>query len=249
MRRNQASPRLSANSLQLGLQGIIFLDHSAGHQSSLVLGNDYLIGSRSANGVGVALLPGSRNDFQVWIQRSRSHGDVQIVGVVVDHNADSLRTLNSSRLQNVVPLRVSLDDHEAVFQEFTIKSFVGFNEDKRNLEAAQLIHYRAANLTVSANNEMAFYLFEADFVDHGFPNLRPVPAEDGDRNPLCNPDLKGKNSHEDKQGKEFSAVVNGVVIDRVRIEDPEQSILPAQTLQLHVNPHTQKAEAREEQEG
>src|ERR1700678_3366071 len=198
MRRSEAPPSLSANSLQVGLQGIVFLNHSPSHQSAFVLRDDHFVGSRIADGVGVPLLPGSRNDFQIWIQRSRSHGDVQIIGIVVDHNADSLRSLNSGGLQNIVTLRISLDDHEPVFEEFPIKPFVGFNQDKRNLKAAQLIHHGTTDLAISANNKVAFYLFEADFVHHGFPNLRPMPAEDRDRNPLCNPDLKSKDSHKDK---------------------------------------------------
>jgi hypothetical protein len=75
-----------------------------------------------------------------------------------------------------------------------------------------------------------------------------MPAEDRDRYPLRNPYLKDKNSHKDEPGKKLGGIVHGVLIDRVRIQDPEQSILPAQPLEPHVVAHTQKAESCEEQE-
>jgi hypothetical protein len=62
---------------------------------------------------------------------------------------------------------------------------------KGNLQI-QLIHHGATDLAISANHEVAFPLFEADFVHYGFPNLRSMPAEDRDRYPLRNPYLKGK---------------------------------------------------------
>jgi hypothetical protein len=62
-----------------------------------------------------------------------------------------------------------------------------------------------------------------------------MPAEDRDRYPLRNPYLKGKNSPKDEQGKKLGGIVHGVVIDRVRIQDPEQSILPAQPLEPPVD--------------
>ena len=118
-----------------------------------------------------------------------------------------------------------------------------------NLNAAQLIDHSSTDLAVSANNEMAFYLFEADFVDHGFPDLRPMPAEDRDRDPLCNPDLERKNSHKDEQGKKLRSVVHAMVIDGVRIQYPKSRILPSQVLQPHVHPNAQNSESRQEQEG
>src|SRR5208282_987875 len=248
MRRRGFGAAAAANLLQVGLQRIIFLDHSAGHEAAFVLGDDDLIGSRIAYDVGVTLLAGAGNDFHVGIEGSGGDGDVEVIGIVIDHNADSQGALNARGLQDVVTFGVSLNDHEAVFQEFAVEAFVGFNEDEGNLDAAQLIDHSATDLAVAANDEVPFHFFEADFVHHGFPNLRAMPAEDCDRNPLRNPHLKGKNSDKDEQGKKLGGIVHAMVIDGVGVEDPEGGILPTQALQPHIHAHTQKAESRQEQD-
>src|SRR6202790_4466184 len=131
----RSSAALATNSLQVGLHGIVFLDHSSGHQATFVLWNNHLIGSRIAYRVRVTLLSRAGNDFHVWIQGSRGDCDVKIVRIIILSNADSSRALNSRGLQDIVTLRISLDDHDPIFQEFAVKPFVGFNKDKGNLEA------------------------------------------------------------------------------------------------------------------
>jgi hypothetical protein len=74
----------------------------------------------------------------------------------------------SRGLQDVVPFRISLNGHDFIFQELTLEPLVGFDEDKGNLQLVQLIHHCATDLAISANNEVAFHCFEADFVHHGF---------------------------------------------------------------------------------
>jgi hypothetical protein len=68
--------------------------------------------------------------FHVWTQRPGRDWDVQIVGIVVYHNADSPRTFNSRGSQDVVPFRISLNEHDSIFQELTVEPLVGFDENK-----------------------------------------------------------------------------------------------------------------------
>jgi hypothetical protein len=68
--------------------------------------------------------------FHVWIQRSGRDWDVQIVGIVVYHDADPPRAVNSRGLQDGVPFRISLNEHDFIFQELTVEPLVGFDEDK-----------------------------------------------------------------------------------------------------------------------
>src|SRR5579872_298407 len=243
--RNEAS---GANSLQIGFQRIVFLDHSPSHQTTLVLGNDHLVGSRSTYGVGISLLSGSGDNFYVRIEGSRGHGDVQIVRVVIDHNTDAHRPLNSGGLQHVVTFGISLYYHQPIFQQFAIQTFVGLNQHKRNLNATQLIDHGTSDLAVSTNNEVAFHLLQADFIHHRFPNLRSMPAENGDGNPLRNPDLKGKHTHENEEREKLGGVVHAMVIDGVRIQYPKSSILPSQFFKPHVHADAYQTESREEQE-
>ena len=111
---------------------IIFLNHSPRHQATFILGNDDLVGSRSPYSVGVALLSSPRNDFHIWIESSRGDCDVQIIRVVINHNTDSQRALNSGGLQDIVTLGISLNDDDPVFQKLSIQAFVGFNERRES---------------------------------------------------------------------------------------------------------------------
>ena len=76
---------------------VILLDHSAGHESAFVFGDDDFIGAGTADGIGVALLSGAGDDFDFGIERARGDSDVEIVGVVVDDDACLLYTSPSPR--------------------------------------------------------------------------------------------------------------------------------------------------------
>ena len=147
------------------MRGIITLDHASGHPASLILGNDDFIRSRTANGLGVALLASARDDLQVCIHRSGGHRDVEIVGIVIDHNADPRGAMNSSGQQNIVPFRIALDHEHSVFKQFPIESVVRFNQHKGDFEPLELIDNRAANLSKAANDEMILDLLYGDVVD------------------------------------------------------------------------------------
>src|SRR5580700_9241920 len=113
---------LATNSLQGGLHRGRFLNHSSSHQTAFILRNDDFIGPRVADRVRVTLLSWPGNDFHVWIQRPGRDCDVQIVGIVVYHDADSPRAVNSRGLQDVVPFLISLNDHDFIFQELTVRA-------------------------------------------------------------------------------------------------------------------------------
>src|SRR5271170_7087610 len=125
---------IRAGSFQVRLYGIVLLDHSPRHQAALIFRNDDFIRSRIADSIGVTLLPCPSNDFYVGVQRSCSHGDVEVVGVVIDDDTDSTRTFQSRRQENVVPFGIALDDQESILQEFAAQALVGLDQDKRDLE-------------------------------------------------------------------------------------------------------------------
>jgi len=97
---------------------VILLDHSAGHQSAFVFGDDDFVGARAADGVGVTLLAGAGDDFDFGIQRARGYGDVEVVGVVVDDDADAAGAVDAGLEQDVVAFGVALNDGNFVGQQF-----------------------------------------------------------------------------------------------------------------------------------
>ena len=113
-----------------------------------------------------------------------------------------------------------------LYEVITIKPIVRFDKNEGNFQAIELVHDGPAHLTVSANNEMIPYLFEFCVVDHQLPGLPSLPSKNGDENSLRDPDLKRKDAQEDKQGKKFRGILYFFVMDRMRMEDPEQGILP-----------------------
>src|SRR5579864_2435135 len=68
---------------------IILLNHSSGHEAAFVFRDDDLIRAGTSDGVGVPLLPCPGYDLGLGIERPRRHGDVEIIRVVVDDNANA----------------------------------------------------------------------------------------------------------------------------------------------------------------
>lgn len=120
--------------------------------------DDDFIGARVANRVCVALLAGARDDLCLGIQRTGGDRDAKIVGVTVDHDANTARPLDACLQQYVVALGGALDPQYAVVQQLTAESFVGLNQHKRNLQAGELVDPRPAHLAVSADDEMILEL-------------------------------------------------------------------------------------------
>ncbi len=83
---------------------IILRNPPAGHEAAFVLGDDDLVSARVAHGLGVADLAGAGDDSGLG-----SHGNVEVVAVVVDDDADASCAFDASGLKNVVAFGVALD--------------------------------------------------------------------------------------------------------------------------------------------
>jgi len=227
----------------------VFLDHSSHHHAAFVFGDDDLVGAGIPHRLGVTLLARPGDDPQLRVHRLGGHRDVEVVRIVVDHDADAACPRDPRRLQCVVALGVSMDDEDALFQQLVIKPLVCFDEDEGDIQAIELIHDGPAHLTVSANNEMIPYLFEVRVVDHQFPRLPSLFSENGDENALRDPDLEGEHSQVDHQGEELRGIPHFVVMDRMRMEDPEQGILPADAFEARVDQNAKNDEDGKKQDG
>ena len=83
-------------------------------------------------------------------------------------------------------------------------------------------------------------------VDHSPPGLHALTVENGDEQPFGHPDLEGENAKVNEDGKEFCGVADSTVFNRVRIDDPENRVLPAQAFETAVDQHTHQAEAEKD---
>src|SRR5580658_7659329 len=194
---------------------VILLDHPAGHQSAFVFGDDDFVGAGAADGVGVALLAGAGDDFDFGVEGARSDGDVEVVGVVIDDDADAAGAVDAGLEQDVVTLGVTLNDGDFVRQQLAVEAFVGFDQDEGDLEALQLVDDGAADLAVAADDEMVAEAVDVDFVDHGSPGLHAVAAENCEQDALGDPDLQGENSGIDEYREDLGGLVDGAVFNRM----------------------------------
>ena len=96
-------------SLQIRQHRIILRNHPAGHEAAFVLGDDDLVGARVAHGLSVAGLAGAGDDSSLGVQGLGSNGNVEVVAVVVDDDADPSRAFDASGVKNVVAFGVALD--------------------------------------------------------------------------------------------------------------------------------------------
>ena len=83
-------------------------------------------------------------------------------------------------------------------------------------------------------------------VDHSPPGLHALTVENGDEQPFGHPDLEGKNAKVNQDGKELRGVADSAVFKGVRIDDPENRVLPAQVFEVLVDEHTHQAEAEKD---
>jgi hypothetical protein len=60
------------------------------------------------------------------------------------------------------------------------------------------------------------------------------------------PDLEGENAKVNEDGKEFRGGADSAVFNRMRIDDPEKRILPAQAFEVLVDEQTHQTEAEKE---
>jgi len=114
---------------------IILRNHPAGHEAAFVLGDDDLVSARVAHGLGVADLAGAGDASGLG-----SHGNVEVVAVVVDDDADASCAFDASGLKNVVAFGVALDGENLILEELAAEDLAGFDEHERNLQAGELIH-------------------------------------------------------------------------------------------------------------
>src|SRR5437660_1802892 len=235
--------------LQTPQRRIIFLDHSSRHQAAFVFRDDDCIGGRVANRVCIALLAGARDDLCLGAQRAGGDRDVKIVGVTVDHDANAARPLNTGLHQNIVPLGVALDHQHTGVQQLTAEPLVGLDQHKRNLQAGELVDYRPAYLTVSADDEMILELRDVGVVDHGFPSLQTLPVEDRDQYPLRDPHLKCEHSHVHENRKQLCRSADRTVIDRMRMKDPKECVNGAEPLQPNIDRDAYQTEPSEHECG
>jgi len=104
-------------------------------------------------------------------------GDIEIVGVVVDDNADSAGALDAGGLKNVVPFGITLDDQNLFLKQFAAKVRICFDEDERDLQAGKLIDHGPSHLAVTTDDEVIAAFGNVDVVDHGSPGLHALAVE------------------------------------------------------------------------
>src|SRR5260370_36414486 len=125
-------------------------NHPAGHEAAFVLGDDDLVGARVAHGLGVAGLAGAGDDSGLGVQGLGSNGNVEVVAVVVDDDANASRALYASGLKDVVAFCVALYGENFILEQLAAEALAGFDEHERNLQAGGLIHHSSAYLSATA---------------------------------------------------------------------------------------------------
>lgn len=102
---------------KLGAGEGIFLDDLRGEFAALVFGDHDFIGARGAHGFGVTLLASAGDNFKFGVERFGSDGDVEIVCVVVDDDAEAAGAVDE---QEAVEARGSggkdLSNHRDAFK-------------------------------------------------------------------------------------------------------------------------------------
>src|SRR5208282_3704426 len=114
--------------VELSVDGIELFDHSPCHQAALVFRYDHLISAGGPDRLRVTLLAGPGDDLYVRIKRPCRHGDVEVVGVVIDDDADTVRVGDARHIQDIMPFGVALDDKQSFLQELSADPFVCLNE-------------------------------------------------------------------------------------------------------------------------
>src|ERR1700737_3477495 len=139
-----------------------------------------------------------------------------------------------------------LDGENLILEELAAEALAGFDEHERNVQAGELIHDSSSYLSVTADDEVIAKFVDADVVDHSPPGLHALTVKNADEQPFGHPDLEGENPKVNEEGKEFRGVADSAVFNRVRIDDPEKRVLPAQASEVLVDEHTHQAEAEKE---
>src|ERR1700686_2389305 len=78
------------------------------------------------------------------------------------------------------------------------------------------------------------------------PGLHALTAENGDEQAFGHPDLEGENAEVNEEEKEFRDVADSAVFNGVRIDDPDERVLPAPAFEVLIDEHTHPAEAEKE---
>src|SRR5208282_6763790 len=108
------------NSLvELSLSGMVLFDHSSCHQAALVFRYDHLISTGGPYRLCVTLLAGPGDDLYLRIERPCRHSNVEVVGVVIYDDADTVSPGDARHFQDIMPLGVALDDKQPFFQELS----------------------------------------------------------------------------------------------------------------------------------
>ena len=143
-----------------------------------------------------------------------------------------------------MPLRVTLNDQNLFLQQLTANALVGFDQHKRNLQARDLVYHRAPDLPIPADNKVIAQSFDADVVNHSSPGLHTLAVENRDQHSFRNPDLESEYAEIHKDGKKLRGIADLVGLNRVRMNHPEQRVLPAHALKVPVHQDTHQTEAK-----
>src|ERR1700737_3416408 len=139
-----------------------------------------------------------------------------------------------------------LDGENLILEELAAEALAGFDEHEGNLQPGELIHDSSSYLSVTADDEVIAKFVDADVVDHSPPGLHALTVENGDEQPFGHSVLEGENAKINEDGKEFRGVADSAVFNRMRIDDPEKRIRPAQAFEVLVDEHTHQDEAEKE---
>src|SRR5258708_11438793 len=167
----------AAASLPIGVRcRVIFGAHASGHDAAFVFRDNDFVGAGVAHGLGVAGLSGTGDDARLGIEGLGGDGDVEIVCVVVDHDADTTGALDAGSLENNKSFGVALDDENPVLEQLAAYAFVGFNEAERNLQAEELVYFGPAGPSGAGHDEVDAAFVDDAVVYHRSPRAPQLAA-------------------------------------------------------------------------
>jgi hypothetical protein len=80
-------------------------------------------------------LAGAGDDSDLGVEGLGGNGNVKVVAVVVDDDANASRAFDASGLKNVVVFGVARDGENFILEELAAEALAGFDEAERNLQA------------------------------------------------------------------------------------------------------------------